>query len=251
MVRWGHMIIMSTVHTCDVTKLLWWSYDIWWKILRSVLAAADWSGSDSCSEDEDGVGQESSTVQFQEEMSANRLHPQGSGNARGSQARLAAHAGAASAALPPGVTLESVTSPHSFWPTSGSSFQTMNAVLSEQLGGPNDNNATHLASSMALERQLQQPQPAWTMGGGQLGSLQGVPNASSFTSLQELYGQELGRSGMGSAHVKAEIGPMDQQNHGHGNSFIHCRGSELDLNYGWERYISSWNIETFISFVPC
>ncbi|KAG0564961.1 hypothetical protein KC19_8G152600 [Ceratodon purpureus] len=203
-------------------------------------------------EDEDGVGQESSTVQFQEEMSANRLRPQGSGNARGSQARLAAHAAAASGALPPGVTLSSVASPHhsaSFWPPSGSSFQTMNTVLSDhqvdQLGGHNDNNASHLATSMALERQLQQ-QPAWTMGGGQLGSLQGVPNAGSFTSLQELYGQELGRSGAvgmhgSSAHVKAEIGHMDQQNHGHGNinSFIQCRGSELDLDYGWERYISS------------
>jgi hypothetical protein len=153
-------------------------------------------------------------------MSANRLRPQGSGNARGSQARPAAAAAASGG---------------SYWPPSGSSFQAMNPVLSDHQ--VDDNNASHLATSMALERQL----PAWTIGGGQLGSLQGVvPTAGSFTSLQELYGQELGRHGS-SPHVKAEIGPMDQHNHGHGhiNSYIQCRGSELDLNYGWERYISS------------
>jgi len=161
-------------------------------------------------------------------MSANRLRPQGSGNSRGSQARLAA------AQAVSGVVAMSASPGHhsaTFWPSSNSSFQTLS-----ELQDPNENNN---ANHLALERQQQlAPRPAWS-------SLQGVvPNAASFTSLQELYGQELGRSMHGAAaaaaaagHVKAESTTMmDQQS----NSFLQCRGSDqLDLNYGWERYISS------------
>jgi len=137
-------------------------------------------------------------------MSANRLHPQGSGNSRGTQAAV----------------VHSAT----FWPSSNSnnssSFHTLSDLQDSNVDN-NNNNASH-------HRQHQQ-RPAWSM----------VPNAASFTSLQELYGQEVARaSSMQAAAVKAESsGALMDQHH---NSFLQCRGSDqLDLNYGWERYISS------------
>lgn len=169
-------------------------------------------------------------------MSANRLRPQGSANSRGSgQARLAA-----SGALVTAAVVASSSSPgrHSatFWP---------NVVLPELPDHCNDNNASHLASNNLAMNQQQQRPGAWVQS-GQLGPMQGMPTAASFTSLQELYGQELGRSGgvsmhgpAAGAHVKAEsaLGALDQH-----NGFLQCRsGDQLDLNYGlgWERYISS------------
>jgi hypothetical protein len=122
-----------------------------------------------------------------------------------------------------------------FWPgnTTTSSFH--NSLSELQVPNNDNNNANHLALERHHQQQLT-PRPAWS-------GLQGVvPNAASFTSLQELYGQELNRSmpgGPGPAaapHVKAESTLMEQ----HNNSFLQCRGSDqLDLNYGWERYISS------------
>jgi len=173
-------------------------------------------------------------------MSANRLRPQGSGNSRASQAQRL------QAATTGVVAMSSSPGHHSatFWPgnttTTTSSFH--NTLSELQVPNNDNNNANHLA----LERHQHQhqqltPRPAWS-------GLQGVvPNAASFTSLQELYGQELNRSMPGgpgpaaASHVKAESTLMDQQQHNNNNnSFLQCRGSDqLDLNYGWERYISS------------
>lgn len=142
-------------------------------------------------------------------MSANRLHPQGSGNSRGTQAAV----------------VHSAT----FWPSSNSnnssSFHTLSDLQDSNVDNNNNNNASH-----HRQHHQHQQRPAWSM----------VPNAASFTSLQELYGQEVARASsmQAQAPVKAESsGALMDQHH---NSFLQCRGSDqLDLNYGWERYISS------------
>jgi len=109
---------------------------------------------------------------------------------------------------------------------STSPINNSSVVLSE----PSDhvNNANQLVSSMAMERMR-----------GSMNS-----SAGSFSSFHEMYGQELGRSGvaMHDGHVKVEAAnPLEQnqnQNHQGNNSFLQCRGDNVDLNYGWERYIS-------------
>lgn len=156
-------------------------------------------------EDEDGVGQESST-QFQEEMSANRLHTQGSGNFR--QAHLVGHGGLA------------VSSSNS--PTSFSSFHHMtsinnhnnNSLLStepDHVNNNNNNNNNTNMSNMPLERMR------------------------GYSSFHDMYAQSPGTMHHDS-HVKVEHNPLDQN---HNNSFVQCRGDNVDLNYGWERYIAS------------
>uniref|UniRef100_A0A7I4BJH7 HTH myb-type domain-containing protein n=1 Tax=Physcomitrium patens TaxID=3218 RepID=A0A7I4BJH7_PHYPA len=179
-------------------------------------------------EDEDGVGQESSP-QFQEEMSANRLRTQGSNNARGPQARLA-HAATTTALA--GVV--SSSSPHcnpvaNFWSTS--SFQNMasspmNGVLSEvvQDCSPKDNNANQLATSLAMERLTSQRVGIHHLSdiphsSNGLGSIHSGSTSTSYSSLQDLYCGSAAT--MHSGLVKAVINPMEQ------NHFLQCRGPKV------------------------
>ncbi|XP_024358801.1 uncharacterized protein [Physcomitrium patens] len=192
-------------------------------------------------EDEDGVGQESS-AQFHEEMSANRLHPQGSGNSRGFQGGLA-HAATTTALAGVVPSSSSHCNPiTSFWHMN--SFQNM---TSSPMSGSlcevvqdyrtDNSNPNQLANSLIMER-LSSSQGVGihhlsgmhhTQNG--LGFMHGGSTSASYTSLQDLYcssGDTL-RGGL----VKAEMN-LAERNH-----IIQCRGSELDLNSGWERYISS------------
>lgn len=169
-------------------------------------------------------------------MSVNRLRTQGSNNARGPQGRLA-HAATATALA--GVV--SSSSPHcnpvgNFWTTS--SFQNMasspmNGVLSEvvQDCSPNDNNANQIATSLAMQRVGIHHLSDIHHSSNGLGTIHGGSTSTSYSSLQDLYCGSAAT--MHSGLVKAVIGPMEQ------NHFLQCRGSELDLNFGWDSYISS------------
>lgn len=212
-------------------------------------------------DDDDGVGQESSLAFFEEEMiqmSANHLHAQGSSNARSNHARLA-HAAAAT------VTISSSSQLHQ--PINSSSSTAPNITFlwnGPVLAGPDGGPVAAAASStlgcnadamaMALERPTPRrvgiiPDFKQRQGFGS-DNIAGGDHGNYSFGLQGLYREEMGRSAASrnmitavaaGPYVKAD-GSHLQLLHNAKQGFLESRrgsASDLDLNFGWERYISS------------
>lgn len=216
-------------------------------------------------DDDDGVGQESSLAFFEEEimiqMSANHLHAQGSSNARSNHARLAHAAAAATVTISSSSQLhQPITSTSS--PAPNITFLWNGPVLAGPEGGPVA--AAAAASStlgcnadaiMALERPTPRrvgdiPDFKHTQGFGSDNIIAGGDHGNYSFGLQGLYREEMGRSAASrnmitavaaGPYVKAD-GSHLQLLHNAKQGFLESRRgstSDLDLNFGWERYISS------------
>jgi hypothetical protein len=213
-------------------------------------------------DDNDGVGQEFSLAHFEEEMiqmSANHLHAQGSSSARSNHARLA-HAAAAT------VTISSSSQLHqpihsTSSPAPNITFLWNGPVLAGPEGGPVAAAAASStpgcnadAMAMALERPTPRrvgdiPDFKQRQGFGSDNIAGGDQGNYSF-GLQGLYREEMGRSAASrnmitavaaGPYVKAD-GSHLQLLHNAKQGFLESRRgstSDLDLNFGWERYISS------------